>query len=141
MKLAKTQMVDQLDHAAIRLVSARRELFARQGSVVASYRYRTGRRFGPYYRLAYRDGGRQGSVYLGRAAAVVARVRHMLHDLQHLLRLRRMYARVDRQGRGFAGQLRPGAGAPAAARAAAPRLPGPRLALSPLATGCRAAGS
>ena len=97
--MAKTQSVDQLDHAAIRLISARPDLFARQGSVAATWRRRDGKRFGPYYRLAYREDGRQCSVYLGRAGAVVERVRQMLHDLQQPLRQWRMFRRIDRQAR------------------------------------------
>ena len=97
--MAKTQSVDQLDHAAIRLISARPDVFARQGSVAATWRCRDGKRFGPYYRLAYRDDGRQCSVYLGRAGAVVERVRQMLHNLQKPLRQWRMYRRIDRQAR------------------------------------------
>ena len=52
------------------LVNAR--LFAAQGSVVATWRNRGSKRFGPYYRLAYRRHGRQRSIYLGpdEAAAV-----------------------------------------------------------------------
>ncbi|MEN6452413.1 MAG: hypothetical protein ABFC96_18145 [Thermoguttaceae bacterium] len=97
--MAKTQSVDQLDHTAIRLLSARPEQFARQGSVVAAWRCRDGKRFGPYYRLAYRDDGRQASVYLGRAGLIVERVRQMLHTLQQPLRKSRMLRRIDRQAR------------------------------------------
>jgi hypothetical protein len=102
--LAKTERVDQLDHAAIRLLSARPDLFGRQGSVAATYRRRPplrggarGKQFGPYYRLAYREDGRQRSVYLGRAGAVVERVRQQLATLQKPLRQWRFLRRIDRQ--------------------------------------------
>ena len=107
-KLTETQPVDQLDHAAICLVSARPDLFARQGSVAATCRYRDGKRIGPYYRLAYREDGRQWSVYLGRAGAVVERVRQILHKLQQPLRQWRMFRRVDRQARAAFGPVATG---------------------------------
>jgi hypothetical protein len=44
------------------LLAARPEVFARQGSVVASWRRRGTRTYGPYYRLIYREGGRQRSI-------------------------------------------------------------------------------
>ncbi len=97
--MTKTQCVDQLDHAAIRLLSARPDLFGRQGSVAATYRCRNGKRFGPYYRLAYREDGRQRSVYLGPAGAVVERVRQLLSALQKPLRQWRFLRRIDRQAR------------------------------------------
>jgi hypothetical protein len=93
------QSVDQLDHAAIRLVSAWPDVFALQGSVVATLRHRNGRTFGPYYRLAYREDGRQRSVYLGKAGAIVERVRQMLHYLQKPWREWRATRRLERQVR------------------------------------------
>jgi hypothetical protein len=56
-------------------------LFARQGAVVASWRYYRGRKLGPYFRLAYRQYGRQQFVYLGREGALVQRVRAVLAHL------------------------------------------------------------
>ena len=44
--------------------------FAHQGAVVASWQTYRGRRLGPYYWLAFRDSGRQRSIYLGRSLAV-----------------------------------------------------------------------
>ena len=105
--MAKTKLVDQLDHAAIRLISARPDVFARQGSVTPTWRRRDGKRFGPYYRLAYREDGRQRSVYLGRGA-VVERVRQMLDRLQKPLSQRRMYRRIDRQALPRRGPTTPG---------------------------------
>ena len=89
--------VDQLPHAAIRLIGARPELFARQGAVVATWRRRDGRTFGPYYRLAYRQDVRQCSVYLGRAGQLVTQVRQLLAALQRPMRQQRLHARVCRR--------------------------------------------
>ena len=46
-------------------IFAHRRLLATQGTVTASWREYQGRRLGPFYRLAYREGNRQRSVYLG----------------------------------------------------------------------------
>jgi hypothetical protein len=69
-------------HPALHLIAARPDIFVRQGYVAATYRRRNGKTFGPYYLLAYRDDGRQRSVYLGRAGALVERVREALAALQ-----------------------------------------------------------
>jgi hypothetical protein len=80
--LENSKLVEQLDHPALRLITARPDIFVRQGSVVATHRRRNGRTFGPYYVLAYRDGGRQRAVYLGRAGLLVEKVRHALAALE-----------------------------------------------------------
>jgi len=72
-------------------------LFFRQGHVAATWRRRDGKTFGPYYRLSYRDGGRQCSVYLGRAGALVERVRQALGAIQQSLAQHRMFNRMRRQ--------------------------------------------
>jgi hypothetical protein len=90
---------DQLDHPAFRLLSQQPELFARQGHVAAGWRYRNGRRFGPYYRLSYRLDGRQHSLYLGRAGELVEGVRQQLESLQRSRVERRAVRRLDRQVR------------------------------------------
>jgi hypothetical protein len=72
---------DQL-HPALRLLAARPEVFARQGHIAASLRTRNGKTFGPYYRLAYRDGDRQRSIYLGRDGELVEQVSQKLETLQ-----------------------------------------------------------
>ena len=95
--------VDQQTHASIRLIAARRDLFARQGTVVATWRQRPRAdplptsKCGPYYRLAYREDGRQRSIYLGREGPLVDKVRQMLADLQRPLRQQRAINRVRRQ--------------------------------------------
>ncbi|MHB1037654.1 MAG: hypothetical protein ACYC35_24340 [Pirellulales bacterium] len=77
----------------------RRELFARQGSVVATWRTRGGRRCGPYYRLAYREAGRQKSLYLGPSASLADQVRGLLAELQQPLRYGRLLDRLAAQAR------------------------------------------
>ncbi len=52
---------------------------------------------GPYYRLAYREDGRQRSVYLGREGPLVDEVRRLLADLQRPLQQRRAINRLRRQ--------------------------------------------
>jgi hypothetical protein len=69
-------------HPALQLLAASPQFFARCGHVAESWRQRNGRRFGPYYRLAYRDGNRQKSVYLGRAGELVEQVRQRLAVIQ-----------------------------------------------------------
>ncbi|MCA9114031.1 MAG: hypothetical protein KDA79_03030 [Planctomycetaceae bacterium] len=65
-----------------RFLAEHSELLRRQGSVVESWRQYRDRRLGPYYRLAYRDGERQCSVYLGRDPNLADEVRQTLERLQ-----------------------------------------------------------
>ncbi len=81
----------------MRLLAAQPELFLRQGCVIATWRRRNGKTFGPYYRLSYRSGGRQCAIYLGRAGAVVEQVRDTLATLQHPRGERREFERLERQ--------------------------------------------
>jgi hypothetical protein len=58
---------------------AQSERFARQGFITANYRNRHGRKFGPYFRLAYRDlQNRQRSIYLGRSEDMARRIQSLL---------------------------------------------------------------
>jgi hypothetical protein len=93
------QPADQLPHPALQLIAARGDLFARLGSVVATWRRRAGKTFGPYYSLIYREDGRQRSVYLGRMGAVVQEVRQALSTLQQSIRQLRLVDRLRRQAR------------------------------------------
>ena len=101
--MGKTGFVDQ--KAAARfgrvraLVLAERGRLAVQGSVVAGWRIYGGRRLGPYFRLAYREGGRQRSIYLGRCAELARRVRELLAELQRPRRQRLLFARLVAQVR------------------------------------------
>ena len=67
---------------------------ARQGSVVASWRWKDGRRLGPFFRLDVRDErGRKAALYLGRESPLVADVRARLAQLQRRRRQRQQFAR------------------------------------------------
>ena len=69
---------------------------ARQGAIKASWRYKEGRRLGPYLRLDVRDeSGRTAALYLGRESNPrVADVRARLAQLQHRCKQQRQLARV-----------------------------------------------
>lgn len=103
MKSEKPKNVDQKPHRKWQpvcdFIMANREIFSRQGSVVATWRTYHGRRMGPYFRLAYRDSGRQRSVYLGRSRELADRVREMLHTLQAPLAEHRKWNRLRAQAR------------------------------------------
>ncbi|MHB1036984.1 MAG: hypothetical protein ACYC35_13905 [Pirellulales bacterium] len=77
----------------------RRAIFARQGSVVATWRMRAGRRCGPYYRLAYREAGRQQSLHLGASAPLAEQVRALLAELHQPLRYGRLLDRLAAEAR------------------------------------------
>lgn len=80
--MEKSDLVDQKIAEVKRLLASRPDIFLRQGTVVESWREYRGRRLGPYFRLAYRDGNRQGSVYLGRSVQLADAVRTLLNE-QH----------------------------------------------------------
>jgi hypothetical protein len=75
------------------------EIFARNGAVVPAYRTRGNRRYGPYFRVAYRIAGRQCSIYLGRCRQLADRARELLAKLQQPRDYRRMYEKAKRQRR------------------------------------------
>ncbi len=81
--------------SALDLIAARPELFARQGSVAASWRRVGPKKYGPYYRLRYRDGGVSRSLYLGRQGPLVDCVRERLRTLQAPLRQRRAFDQLN----------------------------------------------
>jgi hypothetical protein len=94
---------DQLRHRALALIGAMPSLFARQGAVLATWRRRNGKLFGPYYRLDYRLDGRRCSIYLGRAGELVQQVRQALGALQQRLAA---YKDIDRLMRRIRAALR-----------------------------------
>lgn len=61
---------------------SRPDIFTRQGAVVESWRAYEGRKMGPYFRLSYRDGGKQHSIYLGRSRQFANRIRKLLKEIQ-----------------------------------------------------------
>jgi hypothetical protein len=79
-------------------IRQREAIMARQGTVVASWRTRQGRKVGPYYRLAWREDGRQKSLYLGPSEELAQAVRQMLADLQRPLRVDRAFLAARKQG-------------------------------------------
>ena len=91
------ELVDQQIRPALQLIAARPDIFARQGAVVATWRRRGTRTYGPYYSLSYRDGNRQHAIYLGRAGGMVEQVHRQLDTLQKPLRQRRALDRLRRQ--------------------------------------------
>ena len=81
----------------IDLIHQNAQTFAQNGSVVASYRTRGTKRYGPYYRVAYRAAGRQCSIYLGRCKKLAARARKILAHLQQPRDYRRLCQRANRE--------------------------------------------
>jgi hypothetical protein len=76
-------------------ILAHRELFAREGFITSNYRNIAGRKFGPYFRLAYRnEHNRQLSIYLGRNKRLVHRVQSLLDKLKTPLLHRRESNRI-----------------------------------------------
>ena len=89
---------DQKKYAILRqrvddLLAALPADISTQGSIVKSWRSYRGRRLGPYFRLAYRNGGRQRSLYLGADAELAAEVRQRLAQRQAAHRLSLMLHR------------------------------------------------
>ena len=80
-------------HPAIQLIQSDPERFAAQGSIIATWRTYRGRRLGPYYRLTWREGHRQRSLYLGRDGPLVDQVRELLNETQEIRRLKREHRR------------------------------------------------
>jgi hypothetical protein len=73
-----------------------KHLFARQGAIVESWRYKNGQKLGPYYRLAYRAAGRQCSIYLGKSENLLRQVRRLLEKLQNPLKTSRILRRAQK---------------------------------------------
>jgi len=76
------QKIERRFEAIARRIRSRPEVFRWRGKVVESWRSYRGRRLGPYYRLVYRDRGRDSAVYLGKSPQLSERVRGLLDDLQ-----------------------------------------------------------
>lgn len=79
----KTNPVDQKSQASLfdRLESIRDDLRA-GGTVVSTWRTYHGQRLGSYFRVAYRVGGQQKSVFIGCDVELAEKVRSYLHNLQ-----------------------------------------------------------
>jgi hypothetical protein len=76
------QSVDQKSHDLLRFLAEHSDLFAVQGSVQESYRWYQGRQLGPFFRLSFRQAGKQRSRYLGRDPALAAQIESRLQELQ-----------------------------------------------------------
>jgi hypothetical protein len=94
----RPRFVPQLDagrlHTVENFIRTNRRLFSTGGSVVAEWRSRDGRRFGPYFRLKYRQGNVQWSIYLGPSDELAEKVRRLLHVVQFHRTCRRLSARI-----------------------------------------------
>ncbi len=66
---------------------------------MASYREYKGQRLGPYYRLAYREEGRQRSVYLGCDEGIVAGVKRLLAELHKPRERQKAMARLMKEAK------------------------------------------
>lgn len=70
-----------------------------QGFVNPEFRYRSGRRWGPYYKLRWRQNGRQRVLYLGADEIAVSRIRKALEVWQQPVRLAKEAENLLRQTR------------------------------------------
>ena len=93
-ELEKREFVDQKIREVLALIESRPEIFAAQGTVVATWRTYGGRRLGPYFRLSFREGRRQRSLYLGTSAALAARVRAILARKHEPIKRRRTHEKI-----------------------------------------------
>ena len=93
-KVEKSRFVPQLDNRRWETIEgfilANRLLLCANGSVATEYRWRNGRRFGPYFRLRYRQGNTQRSIYLGPSPELAEKVRRLLAELQFRRTCRRL---------------------------------------------------
>ena len=101
--MEKSDLDDQkiaarLDRVEAQL-SAHPALFATQGAVLATWRTYRGRRLGPYFRVSWRERGRQRSIYLGRSEELASRVRRLLDDRHRPRREKRRFERLKAQVR------------------------------------------
>ncbi len=75
------------------------QIFARQGTVAATWRTYKGKRLGPYYQLTYRHQDRQHWLYLGRSEQLANQVRELLNHLHRPRDERRINRRLLSQAR------------------------------------------
>ena len=93
-ELENPESVDQRLLSVLKFLWDHPEIFSRQGSVVRTWRLYRSRRLGPYYRLAFREDGRQRSWYLGSSSCLAEEVRKALRQMQAPLRQRRYVDQV-----------------------------------------------
>ncbi len=80
-------------------IKANAQVFARQGTVAATWRTYKGKRLGPYYQLTYREDGRQHWLYLGRSEQLAQQVRQFLAALHGPRDRHRLNRRLQSQAR------------------------------------------
>ncbi len=97
--LEKRKCVDQKVRRALEFIERQPELFRMQGSVQKSWRRYQGKRTGPYFRLVFRQEGRQRSIYLGAKSDDIVLLRRVLHELQSETRMARTVARSRKETR------------------------------------------
>jgi hypothetical protein len=99
----KSILVDEHTDPRFRRIAQRilthAETIAREGTIVASWCWRGGHRLGPYWRIAFRDRGRQKSIYLGRSEPLLRQVRQLLVDLKQPQRQEKSLCLLHRQAR------------------------------------------
>jgi len=95
--LENRKVVDQKLSKVLGLLEAQPALFTKQGSVVETWRVYRGQKLGPYYRLAFRDGGRQSSIYLGTCKERANQIRAVLVSLQNSTILKNTVKRARAQ--------------------------------------------
>ena len=93
-KVEKSRFDAQLDaerwQAVEGFIRANQPLFYVSGYVTSDWRARNGRRFGPYFRLRYRQGNTQRSIYLVPSPELAEKVRRLLAELQFRRTCRRL---------------------------------------------------
>jgi hypothetical protein len=94
----KTQFDAQLNtdrwETVERFILAHRPLFLANGFVVTEWRRRKGLCFGQYFRLRYRDGNIQRSIYLGPYDILAEKIRRLLQKLQFHRTCRRLSKKI-----------------------------------------------
>jgi hypothetical protein len=94
----KSRFVSQLNvdrcESVKKFILAHRTLFAASGTMAVEWRLRGGRRFGPYFRVKYREGCLQRSLYLGRSQEFAEEVRRLLADLKFHRTFRRLESKI-----------------------------------------------
>lgn len=88
--------VDQRRAKVKRFFAEHHAEICRQGTVVTTYRWRSGRRLGPYFQLTCRVGTRQVAVYLGADEDIARSVREMLAQAQGARTTDKRIAKVRR---------------------------------------------
>jgi hypothetical protein len=87
----------QENHPTLALLAANPQFFAQHGTVSTYWRRRGDKKYGPYYRLRYRDGQSTRTIYLGSQGPLVDRVCQTLQKLQRPLQERRALNQLHRQ--------------------------------------------